>query len=311
MENSQCEPCRARDKNNTPTYWCVICEEALCLECSEHHRVQKISRSHELLDIKIKPMNINISDQRCSEHDNLPFEYFCVDHDSLCCKECQVESHRSCQKIMSVDIASKGIKSSQSFIDAVELIEHVLMTTNSLSYDRNTLTESIEKEAQMIKDEIRKVKEEAITHIEYLAKLLFEDLKLKKDKIVTNAKGTIDELEDIKRMTKEKKDTFDIVDKHGSEKQAFLAVHAHKTVLADLEQRISTITENTINLSIKLNTTLPKQSIMSIMSIGTIDTIEVPTAKKIFRERSDSLKFQLYNNKFYRSSLRSKVFPCP
>ncbi|CAG2197222.1 unnamed protein product [Mytilus edulis] len=168
MEDSQCEPCKALDKNNTPTHWCVICEEALCLQCTEHHRVQKISRSHELLDINIKPTHINISDQRCSKHENLSFEYFCVDHDSLCCKECQVESHRSCQKIMSVDIASKGIKSSQSFIDAVELIEHVLMSINNLSYDTITLTESIEKEAQMIKDEIRKVKEEAISHIEYL-----------------------------------------------------------------------------------------------------------------------------------------------
>ncbi|CAG2249751.1 unnamed protein product [Mytilus edulis] len=308
MENSQCEPCKARDKNNTPTHWCVICEEALCLECTEHHRVQKMSRSHELLDINIKPIHINISDQRCSEHENLPFEYFCIDHDSLCCKECQVESHRSCQKIMSVDIASKGIQSSQSFIDAVELIEHVLMTIPTIKEERHTLIESIEKEANLVKDEIRKVKEQAISHIESLEKTLLEDLKQKKEKILNNAKVTITEIQDIERIAKEKKDTFDIVDKHGSEKQAFLAVHAYKTVLADLEQRISTITEQTTNLSIKLNTNLPNKSIMSIMSIGTIDTIEVPTAKNLFRERSDSLKFQLYNNKFYRSSLEARCY---
>ncbi|XP_076099792.1 uncharacterized protein LOC143069175 [Mytilus galloprovincialis] len=282
MENSQCEPCKARDNNNKPTHWCVICEEALCLQCAEHHRVQKMSRRHELLDINIKPTHINISDQRCSKHDNLSFEYFCVDHESLCCKECQVESHRSCHKIMSVDIASKGIKSSQSFIDAVELIEQVLMTTPTIIENRHTLIESIETEANFVKDEVRKVKEEAITHIEYLAKLLFEDLKLKKDKIVTNAKGQIDELEDIKRMTKEKKDTFDIVEKHGSEKQAFLAVHVHKTVLDELEERISAITERTTYSSIKLNPNLLKKS---ITSIGTIEIKELPTATEFVKRK--------------------------
>ncbi|VDI15915.1 Hypothetical predicted protein [Mytilus galloprovincialis] len=282
MENSQCEPCKARNRNNTPTHWCVICEEAFCLECSEHHRVQKISRSHELLDINIKPTHINISDQRCSKHENLSFEYFCIDHDSLCCKECQVELHRSCQKIMSVDIASKGIKWSQSFIDSVELIEHVLMTVPIITADRHTLIKSIEKEASLVKDEIRKVKEEAISHIEYLEKLLLEDLKLKKDKIVTNANVTINEIEDIERMTKEKKDTFDIVEKHGSEKQAFLAVHAYKTVLADLEERISTITEKTTYSSIKLNSNFSKKN---ITSIGTIETNEVPTSTRFVKRK--------------------------
>ncbi|XP_063406263.1 uncharacterized protein LOC134690217 [Mytilus trossulus] len=241
-----------------------------------------MSRRHELLDINIKPTNINISDQRCSEHEDLPFEYFCVDHDILCCKECQVETHRSCQKVMSVDIASKGIKRSQSFIDAIELIEHVLITVPIITEDRQTLIDSIEKDANVIRDEIRKVKEEAISHIEYLEKLLLEDLKHKKEKILNNAKVTITEIQDIGKIAREKKDTFDIVEKHGSEKQVFFAVHAYKTVLADLEQKISTITEQTTNLSIKLNADVPKKS---IISIGTIDTIEVSSSKEFIQRK--------------------------
>ncbi|CAG2253947.1 unnamed protein product [Mytilus edulis] len=180
MQN--CEPCKALAKNSTPIHYCVNCEEALCLDCTEHHRVQKISRSHEVLDIGMRPKHMNISDQRCSKHGNLPFEYFCIEHDSLCCKECQVESHRSCQKIMSIDIASKGIKSSQSFIDAKELIEHISMAIPLISFDRHTLIESIETEASVVKNEIMKLKEEAISHIESLEKSLIEDLKQKKEK---------------------------------------------------------------------------------------------------------------------------------
>ncbi|XP_071142283.1 uncharacterized protein [Mytilus edulis] len=277
MEISQCEPCKARDKNNTPTRWCVICEEALCLECTENHRVQKMSRGHELIDIDIKPKHINISDQRCSKHDNLSFEYFCIDHDTLCCKECQVETHRSCQKVMSVDIASKGIKKSQSFIDSVELIEHVLTTISIISNNRRTLIGSIEKEAQVIKDETRKLKEEAISQIESLENALLEDLKLKKNKIVTNAKVMLNEIQDIEKMTKEKKDTLALVEKHGSEKQTFLVVHAYKTTVTDFEKRINAITENTTQYKIKLNPNILKNK---ITSLGTIETIEVPTSFK-------------------------------
>ncbi|VDI20346.1 Hypothetical predicted protein [Mytilus galloprovincialis] len=198
-------------------------DEALCLNCTEHHRVQKISRTHEVLDIGMRPKHMNISDKRCSKHGNLPFEYFCIDHDSLFYKECQVESHRSCQKIMSVDIASKSIKSSQSFIDAMELIEHISLAIPLISIDRHILIESIKTEASVVKDETMKLKEEAISLIESLEKSLIEDLKQKKEKVVINAKGIHKEIQDIERMTKEKKDMFDKVEKHGSEKQAFLA----------------------------------------------------------------------------------------
>ncbi|CAG2221756.1 unnamed protein product [Mytilus edulis] len=183
---------------------------------------------------------------------------------------------------MSVDIASKGIKSSQSFIDAVELIEHVLMTIPTIIEDRHTLIESIEKEANLIKDEIRKVKEEAISHIESLENSLLEDLKLKKDKIVAKRKGGDERNRGIIKMIIDKKDTFDIVEKHGSEKQAFLAVHVHKTVLDELEERISAITERTTYPSIRLNSKYPKKN---ITPIGTIETTEVPISTKFVKRK--------------------------
>ncbi|CAG2253948.1 unnamed protein product [Mytilus edulis] len=70
---------------------------------------------------------------------------------------------------------------------------------------------------------------------------------------------------------------FDKVEKHGSEKQAFLAVHSCQTVLMGLDNRISTITEKKTRSTIKLNSSLLKKN---IMSIATIETIELPTAIK-------------------------------
>ncbi|CAC5365240.1 unnamed protein product [Mytilus coruscus] len=187
------------------------------------------------------PMHTIIADQCCFKQDNLPFEYFCIDHDILSCKECLAENHRSCQKVMSVDIASKGAKQSQSFIDATELVEYVLETTHVITKDRQSFITNIEKEANSVKNALRELKEEAISHIESIEKSLLHDLDLKKDKIIQKSKTTINETKDIEKMVKEKKDIFDLVDKHGSEKQAFLAAHAYKQDLTDLEKRVTNI----------------------------------------------------------------------
>ncbi|VDI15913.1 Hypothetical predicted protein [Mytilus galloprovincialis] len=166
---------------------------------------------------------MNISDQRCSKHGNLPFEFFCIGHDSLCCKECQVVSHRSCQKVMSFDIVSKGIKSSQSLVDAMERKEHILTAIPLISNDRHTFIESIKTEASVVKDEIMKLKEEAISLIKSVEKSMIENLKQKKEKILTNAKGIHKEIQDIERMTKKIKNMFDME----------FAVHYCQTILME------------------------------------------------------------------------------
>jgi hypothetical protein len=46
---------------------------------------------------------------------------------------------------MSIDIASKGAKQSQSFIDSVKLINHALKTANEFTKDRKEHIESLNK----------------------------------------------------------------------------------------------------------------------------------------------------------------------
>jgi hypothetical protein len=55
---------------------------------------------------------------------------------------------------MSIDIASKGAKQSQSFIDSVKLINHALKTANEFAKDRREHIESLNKEIKLMKDRI-------------------------------------------------------------------------------------------------------------------------------------------------------------
>jgi len=136
MATVPCDSCNERGNRKTSVCWCVTCEESPCTDSTGTHQAMKISRSHHLIDISKKPTETKMSAQSCLKHDELPFEYFCIDHDVICCKKCLVESHRTCAKTVSIDIAYKGAKRSQSFIDSTKLTYQTGIGNSQLIYQR-------------------------------------------------------------------------------------------------------------------------------------------------------------------------------
>ena len=191
MASIPCEPCTKRGNLKTSFRWCVNCEESLCTDCTENHQVMKLSASHHLIDISKKPTETQMTAQSCLKHDELPFEYFCVDHDVICCRECLVESHRTCTKAMSIDIASKGTKRSQSFIDSVQLIEQVLETVNEFTKDRREHIDSIDHEIKLVKEKITNAKQGWIIYLESLEKTLLENVRTKRPICINCTKRNI------------------------------------------------------------------------------------------------------------------------
>jgi hypothetical protein len=42
-------------------------------------------------------------------------DFYCSDHDDICCKSCIADVHRTCGKIKPLDVAAKGVKSAIMF----------------------------------------------------------------------------------------------------------------------------------------------------------------------------------------------------
>jgi hypothetical protein len=81
------------------------CEEELCPECTEHHKALKATRNHHVVDLKLKTSYASLltkSTLVCEQHKDCDVEYFCVDHDELCCRECLAKTHKSCVNTMSL-----------------------------------------------------------------------------------------------------------------------------------------------------------------------------------------------------------------
>ena len=271
MASNPCEPCNKRGNLKTSVRWCVNCEESLCTDCTGTHQAMKISLGHRLIDISEKQTETKMSAQSCLKHDELPFEYFCIDHDVICCKECLVESHRTCANAMSIDIASKGAKGSQSFIDSVKLINHALKTANEFSKDRREHIESLNKKIKQVKDKITHAKQGWISYLESLETTLLENIQRQKDKVVENVQKEMFETKQIEEHIIKQKDTFEYVEKHGSDKQAFLLSQTLKTDLSDIEEKIATLTEKAKYSTFKFETNEPCYTMKSIESISIVE----------------------------------------
>ncbi|XP_071171096.1 transcription intermediary factor 1-beta-like [Mytilus edulis] len=266
MENN-CEPCEVNNKHKLSIKWCVICEESLCEECTENHRAMKMSRDHHLVDINERAKHTGISSQGCEKHENMLFEYFCVNHDTLCCKECLAMTHRMCEKVVSIDMAAKGSKHSQPFLDSVELVKHVLDTTSNL---RNHLKENF----QSTENDEKHVRKGVQAHIASLEKSMMEDLEYAKKQCIDTIDKKMNEAENIEKQVKDQIETYALVEKYGTDTQAFILIHSSKKILTDIENQTKDLTESTTVNSLSLSES--SSNSIGSLRIGLVEIIETP-----------------------------------
>jgi hypothetical protein len=102
------------------------CEEKLCTECAEWHMRCKEYRSHYVIDLSsIGPRIPPSSKINCEIHTDVQIDYFCSQHDVVCCRACLLDSHRSCESVLPLDSASKDVKNSSLLSDTLEEQEYM------------------------------------------------------------------------------------------------------------------------------------------------------------------------------------------
>jgi hypothetical protein len=69
--------------------WCPECDEGLCFDCENHHRISKSSRNHGVISIEnyhTLPSSISEIGNHCEYHD-MKYTLFCQQHDKPCCPD--------------------------------------------------------------------------------------------------------------------------------------------------------------------------------------------------------------------------------
>ena len=240
-----CDPCHSSNVVNTSVSWCMECEEELCFECAEYHTKLKIARNHHVVDLKLKTSYsalLKKSSLFCEQHKDCDVEYFCLDHDELCCRECLAKTHKSCVNTMSVDSASKGAKQSQLFYDCQEHLTSINQTYKTILKYREENVNGIKDDKEKIKENMKKLKEKLIQRINQIEKELTNKLDIL---VQENTKFEQDEISKVLEVTEEVelylKEMLFIVE-HGSDKQAFLLCRKIDKCLHQADNDLQTTT---------------------------------------------------------------------
>ncbi|CAG2256379.1 unnamed protein product [Mytilus edulis] len=236
------------------------CRDVLCSECTNSPKDQAMSRHHHLVEMDKIPKTVNLSNN-CSKHQHLPFDYFCVYHDVICCKGCLPKNHSACKTITSIDIASKNSKQSQSFMDSQEQSRSILEALEKLINNRKENCSRLEEEEKNILKEIATIKQNANSRFESSKDTLLKQLSELKGKYEAGIKRQEKDLGDLVTSTKGVKEELAFVRDNGSDQQAFVSIHSSKPVLDEMEYKIEQLIESFEDASLVFVENISKEKI--------------------------------------------------
>ncbi|CAC5401310.1 unnamed protein product [Mytilus coruscus] len=115
---SVCAVCDLRHHTSPSTHWCTECEEPLCSDCKEHHKVLKATRNHKTIhisDYQSLPTVVTDNQQFCVYH-NEKYQLYCVIDNVPICYKCTKE-HGKCGEVIPLEEVVGNVKTSEDFLD--------------------------------------------------------------------------------------------------------------------------------------------------------------------------------------------------
>ncbi|XP_076108166.1 uncharacterized protein LOC143076332 [Mytilus galloprovincialis] len=280
--NMFCGTCSRRSESTKAIKYCTDCEDALCSECLDVHGSIKSCASHHVIDVNVIDGNPVVVNKSCDVHPNMLLEYFCCDHDTLCCQSCMANDHRSCEKLLPIEVAAKGVKRSTMY-EEINTDVHILNTAvNELEDKKRKGMISLNDSKENVQQEVKTLEKQLKKRIQEMEAAIMSEI----DKIHTNlSKQSSDDLEKIcDRRTKIQNisEQFESVTKYGSESQIFMLLHNIKAELKgqakDFQQLLSC--QKDVSLSLK------ESDLLSVIkSFGSIE----------IKKSSFDIKYQPFN----------------
>ncbi|XP_063418462.1 uncharacterized protein LOC134701266 [Mytilus trossulus] len=221
-----CDVCLNRDLNKTAEEYCPQCEEVLCRECRDHHKISRSSKSHKTITVNKYnrlPYFIKRIKHNCEEHDFV-LEFFCKSHDSLCCKICSISAHKECKEIIFIEdflTPSKGLP-----LVALDNIEKVLKNLesniSSAIKDRNRNLTDLREQQRVIAKLIKEKRQEINTLLDNFEEALLEKASSLEKEYSQKIEDVIAKLNEEKQKVDEIKKDIESVKSYATNLQIFI-----------------------------------------------------------------------------------------
>ena len=268
-----CDPCSEKNKRLVAEKYCSDCEERLCTECAEWHMRCKAFKSHHVIDLSSVGSRIPPSSKiNCEIHTDVQIDYFCNQHDVVCCRACIPDSHSSCKSVLPLDSASKDVRNSSLLSDTLEEQDYMTETLQKIEVNRNENLKLLKQKKSLIIKQISAAKSKVLKYLDEIEERLItevESVQGKHEEKINKEKHDIYQLTSI---LKDNKQELEFVKKHGSNNQVFLTLRKQITIIQKTDKKIHDMSSaiNEIDMEFK------EIKNVNIETIGSLSQITRP-----------------------------------
>lgn len=276
---AECGPCQRDTKRKLSSFWCVECNEGLCLACKKAHSLLKTTGDHHLIENeRSRPDSISLADvtdlQKCKFHEQCIIEQFCNNHSTPCCSRCVEETHISCKDIEPLSAAAKSTDISKACVNTISRFDKLLKSLCVVKQGKVVNIADFKHSDQEVKNKIETMRNDLLVKIKGLTETLIQTShELRESNLSTlngDLKSVVVKIEDLEH----KKKQLQLFSQNGTDEHTFLLLRKLKLELAAYEAYIRQEIETSENKIIHFE---PNTSIMSCLNLESLGHVCIKT----------------------------------
>ncbi|XP_063411176.1 protein PML-like [Mytilus trossulus] len=238
-----CGICALRQITATSKHWCPQCEEALCSECKDHHKLLEATRRHEPIPIssyKSLPTSINDINQSCVYH-NEEYQIYCNEHAIPLCLQC-INDHSKCD-VVSLEKVISNIKTSGQFLDLESRLGDLLQNIERIKKNRETNVTDIEKMREQYVKEIKQIRVEINNHLDNLEKQILKELEEKECQYKESIQKVLMSVKERGSIITECQLNFKSIKEYASDLQTYIGMRDLEVTVYENEKYLQSMIE--------------------------------------------------------------------
>ncbi|CAC5423541.1 unnamed protein product [Mytilus coruscus] len=178
----------------------------------------------------------------CELHEDVSLDFYCTQHDTICCRKCIPSKHHSCKDVLPLEVASEHIKKSSLFDDTFREWQNIAKTLDHLRKDRNDNINQLEKSESAISEEVNNLKNHLIKQINTLVEKLKIDLSNCKKKNLDQLRKESSEISELHDSVQERGQELEFLKDHGSNNQLYLKLREQGEGFQNIVKRVQEMT---------------------------------------------------------------------
>ncbi|CAC5385043.1 unnamed protein product [Mytilus coruscus] len=222
-----CDICLNLHVTKSACVWCSECEEAICEDCVQRHRIQKATKNHKTIlieDYQQLPISILNIKLECGDH-NQKLDFYCSNHNEPCCTRCVSENHKDCRDLKPLPEVVEGVKSSAAFSDLEDRVKDLSQVIGQTIQEKLNIKSELEVQRNSIISEVEGARKAINIHLDKIQDELLNNLTTNEAQQRDNIDRLIGKLSKMQNSVNEIVYAVEKTKQHASNFQTFLGVN--------------------------------------------------------------------------------------